>query len=131
MNNKRGAIYPNKANILPHELSAATILANLGWDVEFIQAKDQKFDKTPDIMMDGVQWEIKSPKTDKLSGIERNLKRASRQSSNIILDGRRIKNLHDKTVQAFLAKQLKEQRRVNRLLYINRHKEVIDIQGII
>lgn len=54
---------------------------------------------TADAVIDGVLYEIKSPKTDKLSAVERNLKRATKQSSNIIIDSRRMSKLHDATIR--------------------------------
>lgn len=75
--------------------------------------------------MMGVKWEIKSPKTDKLSTIERNLKKATKQSGNVILDSCRLDKLHDTTIQKF-----KQQKAIKRLIFINKKREAVDISTL-
>jgi len=71
-----------------HELSAALILANhFGANAIFLCPQ---LDKTPDIEIDGMRWEIKSPKGDGKKTIENNFRAARKQSLNV-MDLRRIK----------------------------------------
>ena len=109
---------PAGINVWKYELSTANALAKVGYVVEFLPTKDIKNAKSPDILMNGEKWELKAPKTDKLSAIERNLKRATKQSNNIVIDSRRLRKIHDSTVQAFL-------------LFVNRKHQVIDISALI
>jgi DNA-binding sugar fermentation-stimulating protein len=81
--------------------------------------------------MSGKKWELKSPKTDKLTAIERNLKRASKQSANIVIDTGRLKKIHDATVQNLLIHKLKQQRTIKRLILVDRKRRVIDINRLI
>ena len=81
--------------------------------------------------MDDLKWEIKSPKTDKLTAVERNLKRATKQSSNIVIDSRRMSKLQDRTVQKFLVQKYKQQKTIKKLLFVNRKHQVIDISKLI
>lgn len=120
------------ANVQPwgHELKTAHTLAQKGYTVEFVAVSNDHRAKTADVVIDGVLYEIKSPKTDKLSAIERNLKRATKQSSNIIVDSRRMNKLHDATVQKFLRQKLKQQKTIQRLLFVTRKHEVIDISKL-
>lgn len=76
-------------------------------------------------------YEIKSPKTDKLSAVERNLKRATKQSGNIIIDSRRMSKLRDVTIQKFLMQKLKQQKTIKQILFINRKHEVTDIGDLL
>ena len=122
---------PPNANIWKHELDTARALANHGYEVEFLRTSNMPRHKTPDILMDGLQWELKSPRTDKLSAIERNLKRASKQSQNIITDTHRLQRLHDASVQKLLIQKLRGQKTIQRLLLVNRKREVIDIASLI
>jgi hypothetical protein len=78
-----------------------------------------------------VLYEIKSPKTDKLSAVERNLKRATKQSGNIIIDSRRMSKLRDVTIQKFLMQKLKQQKTIKQILFINRKHEVTDIGDLL
>ncbi|HKR81872.1 MAG TPA: hypothetical protein VJR27_02635 [Candidatus Saccharimonadales bacterium] len=117
------------ASITPwdHELKTAHALARHGFTVEFVAVGNSHRAKTADVIIDGTFYEIKSPKTDKLSAVERNLKRATRQSSNIIIDSRRMSKLHDATIQKFLFQKLKQQKTIKKILFVNRKHEVIDI----
>lgn len=131
-NRNRGAVrIPADIVVWEHELITARALARAGYVLEFLAAKDIKGTKSPDILMDKVKWEIKSPKTDKLSAIERNLKRATKQSSNIIIDSYRLRKIHDSTVQRFLAQKYKRQKAIKRLLFINRKRLVVDISKVV
>jgi hypothetical protein len=88
------------------------MLANAGYVVEFVIASTNYNVKSADVIIDGLLYEIKSPITDKLSAVERNLKRATKQSSNIIIDSRRMRKLHDATIQKLLLKKLRQQKTI-------------------
>jgi hypothetical protein len=91
----------------------------------------RKDSKSPDVLMNGEKWELKSPKTDKLSAIERNLKRATKQSGNVVIDSRRMHKLQDRTVQKFLLQKYKQQKTIKQLLFVNRRHQVIDISELV
>ena len=78
----------------PHELRAATILANefFNQDVVFLR---RTHGKTPDLDVAGVIWEIKSPKGSSKNTIANNLKAASKQSKRIVIDLFRCKLRQD------------------------------------
>lgn len=74
-----------------HEKLAADYLATrLGNDVTFLKPDRRRGAKTPDIEMNRLRWEIKSPTGKSSRTIENNLRLALKQSSNIILDLRRM-----------------------------------------
>jgi hypothetical protein len=120
-------IEPSQGNIWEHERRTAKAIANTGVIVEFVLESHTDFSKSPDLLFEGILWEIKSPVSGKLAQIEKNLKRASRQSGNIIIDSYRIKYLPDKKIQQFLIDRFRAQKSIKRLLFINRKREVIDI----
>jgi len=124
-------IIPASIDPWDHELKTAHALARHGFTVEFVAVSNNHKAKTADVVIDGTLYEIKSPKTDKLSAVERNLKRATKQSGNIIIDSRRMSKLHDATIQKFLAQKLKQQKTIKKILFVNRKHEVIDISGIL
>ena len=70
----------------PHELRVAQILSLAGHTVEFLPTRSSK---TADILLDGIAYEIKSPRTNKTNTLEHLIKKALRQSSNIIIDSSR------------------------------------------
>lgn len=118
-------------DVWEHEILTARALAKAGYIVEFLPAKNHNDSKSPDILMDGAKWEIKAPKTDKMSAIERNLKRATKQSGNIIIDSQRLSKLQDRSIQRFLVKKFKEQKTIKQLLFVNRRRETIDISTLV
>jgi hypothetical protein len=124
-------IIPHGVKVWHHELQTANALAAAGYTIEFIVINGRRYAKSPDIVVDGQKWEMKSPKTDKLSAVERNLKRATKQSGNIIVDSHRMSKLHDSSIQRLLVQKHKQQRTIKKLLFINRKRQVIDIIGLI
>lgn len=75
----------------PHEIKTALFLSKHGKTVIFIAPKNQPGIKTPDIIMDGLQWEMKSPVSAGARSIEHAFRSAIKQSSNIIFDLRASK----------------------------------------
>ncbi len=121
---------PAGISIWQHELATAEVLAKTGYIVEFLPVNKSKNSKSPDILMNGKKWEIKSPKTDKLSAVERNLKRATKQSSNIVIHSQRMHKLQDRAVQKFLLQKYQQQKTIKQLLFVNRKHQVIDISKL-
>ncbi len=128
---KGSIIIPAGLDVWEHELKTAQVFANHGYVVEFLINNPRQRMKTADVRIDGVIYEIKSPKTDKLSAVERNLKRATKQSGYIIVDSRRMKKVHDSTIQKFLLQKLKQQKTIKKLLFVNRKHQIIDLDDLI
>ena len=78
-----------------HERATASFFARRGKDVEFIRPHSIKGSRNPGFMMDGKTWEIKSPTTYSDSSFEYNLRKAIKQSKNIIFDLRRLNRLNE------------------------------------
>ena len=112
----------------PHELRVAQILSLAGHTVEFLPTRSSK---TADILLDGIEYEIKSPLTNKPKKILRNLKRALLQSKNVIIDSSRIKGARDDTIRKLLVGRAKDQKTLKRLLFITKHGQIIDIMAIV
>ncbi|MCL2451984.1 hypothetical protein FWD20_03945 [Candidatus Saccharibacteria bacterium] len=117
-------------NVWPHESIMADILADAGHIVEFIPPKNKRGEYTPDVFIDGVPWEIKSPRSNKLSAVQRNLNRGKRQSSRIVFTSKRIKRIPDKAIQRELLTQLNINKEIVEIKFINRRGEIIDIKSI-
>ena len=119
-------IIPFGVFVEQHELDVAKVLNKLGKDVEFILPSRVKFSRTPDIKMDGLLWEIKSPKGSSSRTIENNLRTALKQSKNIIIDLRRIKIDETRAISQIM-KQFKFSKLINRIILIKQNKEILDI----
>ena len=76
----------------PHEVDVAYVLArHYQSTVEFLIPVDDYKRKSADIVMLGVEWEIKCPLGASKSTIRNQFRRASNQSKNIVIDVRRSK----------------------------------------
>ncbi len=120
-------IIPDGVDVWPHELESAKILIRYGHIVEFLKAIDQKGKQTADCLIDDITWEIKAPKASNLKAVERNLKRGRWQSCRIIFDSRRMKYIPDKAIERELRKRFTEIKEIEKIKFINRHGQVIDI----
>lgn len=129
MKKKEGyVIIPGGVQPWPHEERVAKILAAEGCRVEFLPKGTVK---TADILLDGVEFEIKSPKTTSANSLEHLLKKALKQSSNIIIDTARMKNSRDDNIRKFLIAQAKSRKQIKKLIMITKYRQVIDISALI
>lgn len=129
MNIYRGkVVVPANANPWPHELRVAKILALAGYAVEFIPEANTK---TADILLDGIEFEIKSPKSANANSLEHILKKAVKQSCNIIIDTSRMKNVRDDNTSRFLINQVRIRRQINNLIMITKQGQIIDISALV
>lgn len=72
MSNSRGKIIIRAgASVWPHELKTAEALSAAGYTVEFIPKSEVDCKKTPDVLLNGFEWEMKSPVSGNLSNIQK------------------------------------------------------------
>jgi hypothetical protein len=60
--------------------------------------------------------------------VQDNLKKASKQSPNIVFDSRRMKKVPDNVILRELTVQLHKSKTVRRILFVSRHGIVVDVQ---
>jgi hypothetical protein len=106
-------------------------LALQGQVVEFIPKSNRHGESSPDVKIDSEKWEMKSPKGRKLTLVEKNLRRGSKQSDKIIFDSRRIKRLPDKAIMRELSAQLKFIAKIKKIKFVGRQGQVVDIEQIL
>ena len=120
-------IIPANAKPWPHEKRVAEILSLAGYRIEFIPETNIK---TADIYLEKTIYEIKSPISSKIDAVERNLVRASKQCPNIIFDSSRMK-IRDTQILRELIKCFKRGKGIKSILFINKHREIIDIKTLV
>lgn len=128
VNPKGKIIIEPELNIWPHELKTAEALAAAGYTVEFIRKSDAEYEKTADVLIDGVQWEMKAPKSGKTNMILKNLRRALHQSWCVVFDARRMKNLPNQIIEREVRARAHDLKSLRHLIYINRYGEVVTIR---
>ena len=119
-------IVPREVNPKPstREMSAAYILNEFfKSDVKFIARSDNK---TPDFLIKGLYWELKSPTGNGKYNLQHALRNAAKQSENIIIDAR-FSKIHINKIKNELNYQFKHSRNIKHLLLIDKQKNVIEI----
>lgn len=122
---RKGRIIPNGVTLEKHEYKTILVFTELGRSVSLIPKSNKKGIHTADIVMDGKQWEIKCPKGNGRWLLENTLKRASKQSENIIIDLARIK-IHQAKCLNELEKQFYKTKQIHRLIIITKTKKIVD-----
>lgn len=126
---KSGVFTPSDREPWEHERRVAEILARAGHYVEFLAEGSLR---TPDIRVDGViEYEIKSPESARAITIERAIKKALKQSRNIIIDASRMKDARDDRVRNTLIFQARSRKQIKEMLYITKRGKIIDITSML
>ena len=120
-------IIPSNADIWEHELSAAKRLASTGRDIEFLPRIEGREVKTADILMDGIAWEMKSPESSNLKSLQRILRRAGKQSPNVLIDVARMHGVPTPAIDRELRRLKPLVRSIRRLRLLTREGIVVDI----
>ena len=108
----------------PTEMSAADILVDFfKADVKFIKRGNGK---TPDFLIKGVYWELKSPTGSGKHNIQHKIQDAAEQSRNIIIDGRKSK-LHPIKLRNEVQHQFNVIKKAKRIIFINKSGKAVEI----
>lgn len=118
---KTGRITPNGVVLETHENATVVFLTEQGYDVELIPPLQQKGARTPDLRMDGVEWEMKAPKSNGKYTLEHSFRSALRQSPNIIFDIRGSKMPQAKCI-AEIERRFNDFKKVKRVLIITKQR---------
>lgn len=116
------------ANVWPHELKTAQAFTAIGKDVEFMRRSEEEHATSADCIIDGLIWEMKTPKSNALRRVERTLRDALKQSRNVIFDSRRMKGIPDHAIERELRKWARELKSLERLMFVCRSGAIIDIK---
>lgn len=115
-------VVPYGACVTENELSVAKILVKTGYDVRFLKTQ---LVKMPDIVFMGREWEIKTPIGKNSRTIENIMRRALKQSVNIVLDLRYI-SLAEKKCLREIERQMGLMKRIKNVIVLNRNGKIVD-----
>lgn len=108
-----------------HELSAAILIANhFGTDIVFLRPSCQH---TPDLNIREIKWELKSPLGDGKNTIKNNLHTARKQSTNVIIDLRRIKMHQTKAISNINHYFTSHRSKIRHLIVITKSEEILEM----
>lgn len=114
-------LYPKPSN---REMTAAYILIDFfNSDIKFVIRNNNK---TPDFLIRGKYWELKSPTGNGKYNLQHALRNAAKQSENIIIDAR-FSKIHINKIKNELNYQFKHSKNIKRLLLIDKQKNVVEI----
>ena len=122
----KGKIDISKLKVPPekHELETARFFSERGYDIEFIPPSNSPNIHTPDIKMEGVEWEMKSPQGKGRRTIEKAIRQAVKQSHYIIVDLKRVK-IPESKVLSQLEKEYNSRPYISRLYVITSGRKLI------
>ena len=109
-----------------HEVNAILLLLDY-FDAD-ITCIGPGFGKTPDIKVGNTEWELKPPQGDGVKTIENILKKAARQSKNIILDFSRIKMNGNQALSRTRYYLRNNKHGIKKLIIITKNHKVIDFK---
>jgi len=108
-----------------HEETAADILANhFKSNVQFLETASHG---TPDISIQGVEWELKSPIGSSKNNIRKNMREPGTQSVNVIIDLRRSK-LHPARALGYVNEYMTTSKKLKRVVVITKTKRILTIK---
>jgi predicted phage-related endonuclease len=111
----------------PHEVDAALVLAShYQSTIEFLVPVDDYKRKSADIVMLGIEWEIKSPIGKSKYTIQEQFRRASKQAQHIIIDTRRTK-LEYANIEKSVLVEIKKRPYIKKVILIDKFEKVIEI----
>lgn len=123
---KQGKITPNGVILKTHESATVVLITAQGFNVELIPKSNVQGVHTPDIIVNGIRWEIKSPIGEGKFLMANTIQKAVKQSRNIIIDLRRTKRHQDKCLRE-LEKEFQKSKSVLRLKIITKDSKIIDL----
>ena len=110
-----------------HELETAAVFLAQGLDVEFLVPNRTKGARTPDVKINNILWEMKSPRVSSKKTIANALRRAVKQSHNVIIDARAMK-IPESDIERELMRNVPLIKSLKRLILISRTGEIIDLK---
>ena len=126
MNSKRGKIISHGVVLQPHEREIAQLLIERGFIIELIPTARQHHRKTADAIIKGIEWEFKTLRGHTTQSIERLLKKAHKQSSNIVIDIRHTR-LREAQAIAKIKYEFRKRSAIKRIKIISKSKGIIDL----
>ena len=121
----KGNFIQNSVHLETHEYNTVKILLENGLDVELIPPSRIKGLHLPDITINGVPWEIKSPEGKSKNTIKHNMQLAKEQSTNIIIDLARCGLPEDEAIRK-IEREFKLSKRLRQLKIITKSKNIVD-----
>lgn len=123
---RQGILITNGVVLKEHEMRTVVFFLKRGYNVELICPSSKQGARTPDFVMLGERWEMKSPSGKGKYLIRDTLRCAAKQSMNIVVDLRRTKMNSDKCMNE-LRKYIIKYRSIKKLIVIDKGDKCIEV----
>lgn len=110
-----------------HEYFTISYFLDRDKHIELIPPSHTPGTHSPDLIMDGVAWEVKTPRGKAKTTIERTLHRAARQSENVILD-LRLTNLSKSHAIKLVSNFFQNSQRIHHIQLIIKPNKLFDFR---
>ncbi len=120
-----GKLIQNGVHLKEHEYNTVKLLLENGYDVELIPPSNIPGLRMPDIMLQGVPWEMKSPQGSGKKLFKNTIQNASHQSQCIIVDLRRCGVDEEKALKE-LEHYFRLSKRLKKMKVIKKSQEILD-----
>ena len=105
---------------------AVAVLVAKGYDVVFIAPTRLEAQKTPDIEMLGLRWEMKTPMGKSKTTIFNAMKRGAKQSKYLVIDLRRTSIRQEQALKDIKI-SMQKTASIQRVIVIDKQSNIIDI----
>lgn len=123
----KGALIQNGVHLEDHEYETVKYFLDLGADIELIPPSQIKYLRMPDIIMNGISWEMKSPVGKGKYTIQNILQSAAGQSRNIIIDLRRCKMPSEEAINK-IRREFDKSKNIHCMKVIQKNGELLDFE---
>jgi len=121
-----GVDIPKEYKIKPDELEAAWILVkHYKTDIKVLKPSDRFMQRTADFIINDVIYELKTPETSNVEKIERMIRRATKQSGNVIINIRYTK-ITEKRMIEICKDRLLHVKKLKKVILLNKNKKVLE-----
>ncbi len=121
----KGNLKQNGVHLQDHEYATVKLLLEQGYDIELIPPSQIKYLRMPDIIMEGVPWEIKAPEGKSKYTAQNIIQNAAGQSRNVIIDLRRCKLNEVQALRDF-EREYNKSKHMKRMKIVRKNGEILD-----
>lgn len=109
-------------------MRTAKAIASRGHDVFFPEVDDNDYHSSPDVVVFGMVWEMKSPRSPKKAKVLKVVREAIHQSPNVIYDSQRVKNLTDGQIEQELRRIAPMLKALKNLLFVGKKRQIVVVK---
>lgn len=122
---QRGKLIENGVKLRSHERKTVEFLLDLGYDVSLIPKSDISGVHTPDLFMNGEEWEMKAPKGKGKFLFQNTIQDCAAQAKNAIIDIRRLDLPREKVLREF-KKEFDRSKKLKKMIIITKQHKKLD-----